>query len=88
MKRLTLYFGIICLATMGTYSIMAHTKKEQQQRVMLSLTIQEVELVMKALGKLPLEESGNLYMAIQQQAQTQLQPPQKPKADSTAKKKP
>lgn len=88
MKKLSFYLGVILLTTLITQALLAYETSRRQQRVMLSLTIQEVELIMKALGKLPLEESGNLYMAIQQQAQTQLQPPQKPKADSTAKKKP
>lgn len=89
MKKQLIGLSIILLATGITYSLMAiPAKKPQQQKVTLHLSIQEVELVLKALGKLPLEESGNLYMGIQQQAQQQLQPaPQKPKGDSTSKSK-
>jgi len=89
-KRLLLFLGIIALATLITQGLLAIPAKKQQQRITLHLTVQEVELIMKALGKLPLEESGNLYVGIQQQAQTQLQaasPLQKPKShDSTTAK--
>lgn len=87
-KQLFIRLGIIILATTATCGLMAIPAKKPQQKITLQVTVQEVELILKALGKLPLEESGNLYIGIQGQAQAQLQPPQKPKADSSAKKKP
>lgn len=91
MKKQLIGLSIILLATGITYSLRAvPAKKPQQQKITLHFSVQEVELVLKALGKLPLEESGNLYMGIQQQAQSQLQqlsPLQKPKGDSTSKSK-
>jgi hypothetical protein len=84
-KRLLLFLGVVTAITLITGGLNAIPVKKQQQRVTLHLTVQEVELIMKALGKLPLEESGNLYIGIQQQAQTQLAP-QKPKVDSAAPK--
>ncbi len=87
MKKQLIGLGIILLATGLTYGLMAIPAKKQQQRVTLQLTVQEVDLVLKALSELPLKESGNLYIGIQQQANAQLQPPpQKPKADTSAGK--
>lgn len=90
MKKQLIGLSIILLATGITYSLMAiPAKKPPQQKITLHLSLQEIDLVLKALSELPLKESGNLYMGIQQQAQLQLQPPpQKPKIDSAAKKKP
>jgi len=85
-KRLLLFLGVVALAAIATQGLKATPAKKQQQRVTLHLTVQEVELITKALGKLPLEESGNLYIGIQQQAQAQLAPAPKPKADSTGSK--
>ncbi len=66
----------------------------KQQSVTLVLSITEAELVVKALGKLPYEESAQAIQNIVTQAQRQLQPPpsQPPadaqkKADSIANKK-
>lgn len=90
MKKQLIGLSIILLATGITYSLMAVPKK-QDKRITLTVSIQEVEVIMKALSELPLKESGNLYFTIQQQAQSQLQqlsPLQKPKGDTTAKKKP
>jgi len=89
-KRILLFSGIIILATLGTYSLMAIPAKKQQQKITISVSPQEVDLILKALAELPLKESGNLYVGIQQQAQAQLQaasPLQKPKShDSTTAK--
>ncbi len=85
MKKLTIGLGIVLIAS----AITAFLPK-QDKKVTITITVQEADLILRALGKLPLEESGNLYMNIQAQAQAQLQPQQKPvtKADSTTKKKP
>ena len=86
-KQVLIQIGIVILATVATYGLMAIPVKKQQQRVTLSLTVPEVELVLKALSELPLKESGGLYLSVQDQANRQLTPPQKPKVDSTAKPK-
>ncbi len=87
MKKLFIGLSIILLATGLTHSLMAVLAQKQQQRVTLQLTVQEIDLVLKALSELPLKESGNLYIGIQEQANAQLQPPpQKPKADTSAGK--
>jgi hypothetical protein len=62
----------------------------QDRKVTISLTIQEVDLIMRGLAELPMKESGNLYFNIQAQAQSQLQAQQQkplPKQDSTTPKK-
>lgn len=86
MKDVLKRLGLIVAISVITYGLMAIPRK-QDKRITLTVSIQEVEIIMKALSELPLKESGNLYLTIQQQAQTQLAPPQKPKADSTAPKK-
>lgn len=87
MKKASFYLGIVFMATLTTHALMAYTAKRQQQRVNLSVTIQEAELIMEALSELPLKKAGPLYMNLQEQAQRQLMPMQKPKADSTSKPK-
>lgn len=87
MKKLFIGLSIILLATGLTHSLMAVLAQKQQQRVTLQLTVQEIDLVLKALSELPLKESGNLYIGIQQQANAQLQPaPVKSKADTSSGK--
>jgi hypothetical protein len=72
---------IILLAVGITYA-----RPKQERRVTISISIEEANVILKALGKLPLEESGNLYFSVQQQVQTQLQPvPPAVKKDSTSK---
>ena len=91
MKRnLLLRIGVLVLAVGITYSLMAiPSPKKQDKRITLSLSQPEVELVLKALGELPLKETANLYFTIQQQAQAQLAPviEQKQKDSSTSKNK-
>lgn len=89
MKKIIFFLSVVVLASLVTISLNAFDNsllRKQDKRVVLNLSIQETELVMKALGKLPLEESGGLYFNIQQQAQSQLAPPQKPKPDSSTVK--
>lgn len=79
---------ILGLSVLIILSVAQSYAPKQDKRFTLSLTGQEVETVLKALGKLPLEESQNVYMTVYQQAQAQLVPP-KPavqKQDSTKKK--
>lgn len=62
---------------------------KQERRFNLSLTEQEINVVLQGLSELPLKTSQPVYGTIMQQAQAQLQPQQKPlpKADTTKPKK-
>lgn len=90
MKRNFLQLAII-VATVGlTYSLLSLKRPapKQDRKIIISLTLPETDILLKALSELPLKESGNLYFNIQQQAQAQLQPAQQkplPKADSSKK---
>jgi len=85
MKKLTIGLGIVLIAS----AITAFLPK-QDKKITITVSLQEADVILKALGKLPLEESGNLFMSIQAQAQEQLRaqsPLQKTsKIDSTKKK--
>lgn len=63
---------------------LSNPPKQEPQRISVSLTLPEADLVLKALGKLPLEESGGLFFNIQRQAQAQLQVQPKQKIDTNA----
>jgi len=87
MKRILIFFGVL-----AAFSVATAFLPEQDKKINISVTVQEADMILKALAELPLKESGNLYMSIQAQAQAQLQQqlaPQKPvqKIDSTSKKK-
>ena len=84
-KRLWVTIAVIFFAT--ATGVIAEVKRKQYRKVNISLTTQEVELVLSGLGKLPLEVAGGTYSNIMQQAQMQLQAQQqKPKVDSSKKK--
>lgn len=83
-KQLLTRLGIVMVAVLITAGLNAIPRK-QDRRVTLNVSIQETELLLKALGKLPLEESGNLFFSIQNQAQAQLAPPAA-KKDTTSQK--
>jgi hypothetical protein len=85
-KQVLTRIGILSLAVFITFGLNAVSRK-QDRRINLNVSVQEVDVIMKALGKLPLEESGNLYFTIQQQAQTQLAPPAKKDTTSGKPKK-
>jgi len=80
-KQLLLRLGIFVVAALVTLGFNAIPRK-QDRRITLNVSVQETEIILKALGKLPTEESGGLYFNIQYQAQTQLAP-QQPKKDTT-----
>jgi len=84
-KQILIRLCIVTLAVLTNYGLNAVSRK-QDRRINLNVSVQEVEVIMKALGKLPLEESGNLYFTIQQQAQTQLVPTKKDTTSSKPKK--
>lgn len=86
------FFGAVFVFLILTSAIgitMAKDKK-QDKKITLTVSVQEAEMILKALSELPLKDSGPLYFALQQQAAAQLQPPvQKPQVKSdTTKKKP
>jgi predicted secreted hydrolase len=85
MKRLLLFLGITIAVSVANGVLAKITR--QDKKINISVTVQETDLILKALAEMPLKESGNLYMSIQAQAQAQLQQ-QKPvqKIDSTKKK--
>lgn len=73
-KQFLLQIGIIVFTVFVTYGLMSYSPKKQDRRINLSVTVQETELILKALSELPLKESGGLFSSIQQQATAQLTP--------------
>lgn len=62
---------------------------KQERRITFSVTLNQAQVILKGLGKLPLEESGDLFMDLQAQANQQINPlPVKPnnRPDTTVKK--
>lgn len=76
--------AIIVLAAEVTYAMKLAYR--QDKKVTIVVTLQEADLIFKALGKLPLEESGNLFFTLQRQVQTQLQPQKNESTDSSGGK--
>lgn len=84
-KRLLAAILIIFAST--TTVILANTN--QDRKFTITLSEQDLNIVLQGLSELPMKTSGNVYSSIMQQAQMQLQAQQKPIVkDSTAKKKP
>lgn len=74
----------------GLVVVLASFNGTQDRRYNLSLTEQEINVVLKGLAELPLKESQPVYGTIMQQAQAQVQAQQpKPqiKSDTTKPKK-
>lgn len=92
MKRLKLnpFLGYaIAFSIIGFAAAFTRALPHQDRKITITVSIQEADIILKALSELPLKESGNLYFNIQQQAQSQLQVQQRPvQKDSTTKKKP
>lgn len=87
MKIFFLKLAILLLFVGITYAL---PSPKQDKKIVFSVSIQEADIILKALSELPLKESGSLYFSLQQQAQSQLQQPiqqPKPKQDSTKTKK-
>lgn len=87
MKIFFLKLSILLLFVGITYAL---PSPKQDKRVVFNVSIQEADIILKALMELPLKESGNLYFNLQQQAQSQLQQSiQQPKTkiDSAKSKK-
>lgn len=84
-KRLLAAIFVICAST--TTVILANAN--QDKKFVITLSEQDLNIVLQGLSELPMKTSGNVYSTIMQQAQMQLQAQQKPvvKQDSTSKKK-
>lgn len=85
---------LICSVILGSvitgHAILSSFKSpSQDRRFNLSLTEDQINVVLQGLAELPLKTSQPVYSTIMQQAQAQLQPPQKPlpKADTSKPKR-
>lgn len=79
-KGFLIYIAIVVAASLFTYGLKAIPAKHtisppQTKKIHLEVEPSEMGLILKGLGKLPLEESGNLFLNLQQQAQEQMMPP-------------
>lgn len=88
MKQSNLKAVALLLFFMGLMVVHAQAPP-QAKTVTITLSVPEAETVVRALSKLPYEESAGLIQNILVQANKQLQPPADAgkKADSTNKKK-
>jgi len=89
MRNLIYGFAILVIASITIFAFIPPTNN-QDQTVSIKMTVPQVNVVLKALSKLPYEESAQLINDIQVQANTQLAPPPtpaKPKSDTTKHKK-
>lgn len=80
---LSLIGGSLVFIGLNTILASYQSPPQQPQTVTITLRVEEVEVVLKGLGKLPLEESGNIFFSIKNQAERQLSAP----PDTTGKKK-
>lgn len=53
--------------------LISFTDKQQDKEVVIKLPVSKVSVVLKGLGKLPLEEAQETYLMVLTQAQSQLQ---------------
>jgi hypothetical protein len=79
-KRNSFLISLILMSASIAYAL--NIGHQQDKKVTITVTLQEADILLKGLGKLPLEESGNLFFTVQRQIQTQLQP-QKPDTNAT-----
>lgn len=90
MKLSNLKAAILAVVFMVLVSFQGGTdtmaRLQQPKTITLTPSIENAETVMKALAKLPYEESAPIIQTIQQQAYAQLNPPA-PAPDTTGKKK-
>ena len=78
-KGFVFYLLIVLAASLVTYGLKAYptrrkTEPQQTKKIHLEVDPSEIGIILKGLGKLPLEESGNLFLNLQQQAQEQMMP--------------
>lgn len=64
MKKIIILLSIAIISTLSSF--------QEEQTINLKLTIPQAETVLKALSKLPYEESAQLISIIQAQAQKQI----------------
>lgn len=84
-------FALACVLGMTSIFLpdLLASPKKQDRRISLNVTVPQAQIILKALSKLSIEEAGDLFMEIQNQATVQLNPqPQRPtpKQDTTKKK--
>jgi hypothetical protein len=79
--------SIICVITIFAGVALAGGKQQNPKTVTITLTVEQVDVVLSGLGKLPYDQSAAVIQAIYNQANRQLYPPPtETKADSSAKK--
>lgn len=76
MKKILFYIfmGSLSLVSLAAIAI---DGPRQDQKVTLTLSIPEVNLILKGIGKLQLDESIDVFASIQRQVASQLAPKQK-----------
>jgi len=80
---------IVIFASISTVTLV-FANTNQDRKFVITLSEQDLNIVLQGLSELPMKTSGNVYSTIMQQAQMQLQPApqQKPAVkDSTNNKK-
>lgn len=85
MKKAVLLLSVLVLSL--TAICQQQPKQQQQKYIIVSLPVEAWQVVMTALGKLPIEQGVTIYNSIDQQVYLQLQP-QPAVADTTKKEKP
>lgn len=66
------------LAIIATFIIIAGFQTPQERMVTLQVTEAKFGQILKGVGKLSIEEAGNLYLELQQQYINQTMAPQRP----------
>ncbi len=61
------------IAILALAFLISFTDKQQDKEVVIKLPVSKVSVVLKGLGKLPLEEAQETYLMVLTQAQSQLQ---------------
>lgn len=84
MKKAVLLLSVLVLSLTA---ICQQQPPQQQKYIVVSLPVEAWQVVMTALGKLPIEQGVSIYNSIDQQVYLQLQP-QPAVADTTKKAKP
>jgi len=93
MKRKIKFFGLTIITASFVFFVLSipdlvASPTQQERRFNLSLTEQEIGVVLQGLSELPMKTSQPVYSTIMQQAQAQLQPPKAApvQKDSTKKR--
>lgn len=81
-----LAFGL-ALSIIGFAAAFTNNLPRKEPKITLTLSTQEVDIILQGLAELPMKTSGNVYSSIMQQAQMQLQAQQRPPLKDTTNKK-